>query len=77
MKLPPTTVPVELETVQAVSRLFSAIAEHNNAIGIVTANAVESGDLAVIQDLRGVLVLLTESLRQLDPSPPASPRLVS
>ena len=45
MKLPPATIPIELETVRAVSRLFTAIADHNNAIGNATKNAVESGDL--------------------------------
>ena len=85
MNLPPITIEelhAELqlaqETTQAVSRLFSAIADHNNAIGHVTANAVASGDLAVIQNLRGVLILLTDSLQQLDqPDPPARPKLVS
>ena len=47
-----------LETNRAVSRLFSAIALHNKAIGLAAAGAIASEDLAVIGNLRSVLVHL-------------------
>ena len=53
-----------LETNLAVSRLFSAIALHNKAIGLAAGTAIDSQDLAVIRNLRGVLVLMTDSLEQ-------------
>ena len=84
MKLPPTTTEELLaelqlaqETTQAVADLYAVAAYFSTAVAVAMENAIETDDLAVIQDLRGVLVLLTESLRQLDPSPPARPRLVS
>ncbi len=71
--MPPTTtdeslrsaeaeLQVTLETNHAVSRLFSAIAMHNKAIGLAAGSAIESKDLAMIQNLRGLLVLMTDSL---------------
>ena len=73
MNLPPTTtdeslriaeaeLQLTLETNHAVSRLFSAIAMHNKAIGLAAGTAIESEDLAVIGNLRSVLVLMTDTL---------------
>ena len=81
--LPPTTDPtiiaeieadlqLTLETNLAVSRLFSAIAMHNKAIGLAAGTAVDSEDLAVIGNLRSVLVLMTDSLEQLEQPLPAT-----
>ena len=61
-----------LETNHAVSRLFSAIALHNKAIGLAAATAVDSEDLAVIGNLRSILVLMTDSLEQLEQPLPAT-----
>ena len=62
-----------METNQAVSRLFSAIAIHNRAIGRASATAIASEDVAVIGNLRSVLVLMTDSLEQLELPLPATP----
>ena len=61
-----------METNKAVSRLFSAIAMHNRAIGRAAATAIASEDVAVIGNLRSVLVLMTDSLEQLEQPLPAT-----
>ena len=61
-----------METNQAVSRLFSAIAIHNRAIARASANAIASEDVAAIGNLRSVLVLMTDSLEQLEQPQPAT-----
>ena len=82
--MPPTTTDESLrltaaelqfamETNQAVSRLFSAIAIHNRAIGRAAATAIASEDVAATGNLRSVLVLMTDSLEQLEQPLPATP----
>ena len=65
------------ETTMAVADLFTAVAGHSTAVAVATENAIETEDLAVIQEISRLLDLMTETIQKLEqPSPPTRPRLV-
>ena len=61
----------------AVAELYTVVAHHSTAIAVAMENAIETEDLAVIQEISRLLDLMTETIQKLDQSSrPAPPRLV-